>query len=240
MSTFDDVQKAIAQGNGISASILGQSFQVFRNRNLIIPSLPAIVTRSNDRKSIEAALSLRNLVLMELVVDFTKILPGDVLQGADPTDRYVIASIRPMKKVIAYRTETPVTIRRPNQPVQVTSPDNHIEPYSGIQEAKNYWLTYTPSSNTYAFQDPTTSGISEIQLYAGLSQINYTGSETPFKLPTDTRTTRWVFVIELLNGAPIVEGDHIRVGTDNYEVYGIDTQIAGFHGQILSCDKKRP
>lgn len=240
MGTPEDINNALNQGAGIEASMLGQKFNIYRFNELIYTNIPVYVERSNDRKAIEAAISLRNIMLVHLKMDGKYVQPGDVIQGADATDRFVVASKRLLRPIIGYRTDTPVTIRRPVQPSQITNPDTSIEPYSGIEKPKAHWLTYNSTTNLYAFQDPTTPGISEAVVYAGRSQLNYTGSTLTFKLPTDTRTTRWIFVMEIFPGVKIQEGDHVIYDNDHYEVYSVDKQIAGFNGQILSCDLVKP
>jgi hypothetical protein len=237
MGTPEDIQKALHQGAGIEAEILGQKFNVYRNKNLLIPEFPIVVKRTNSRTDIEAAISFRNIVLVELTMDGSEIKVGDELVGVDdPNDRYFVASMRPRRHIIGFRAESLIVIRRPTQPV---ADSGDIDPYSQVVEAENYKLTYDQTTDLYSFQEPD-EDITDAVIHAGVSQVNYTGSTTPFKLPTDTRTTRWVFVLPILAGVTLQEGDIVTFNGDDFMVYGVDKQSAFFNGQLLSADLLRP
>jgi hypothetical protein len=240
MALNDEIQSAIDEGRGYQAEILGKPFDVYRKNEKIYNRFPVhIKGRLSDRRALEAAVSLRNIVLMELVCDGTHLKEADVLQGDVSEDRYVIASMRDLKPIIGYRTDLSITLRRPVQPNTVPDPDTNIRPYSGRKKVTDYVLTYNTTTNLYSFVEPD-DDVTIAHVYAGKSQMNYSGSNTPMKLPLDTRITRWVFIMELLPGVDIRESDYIVLDGQDYQVYSIDKQRIGLNGQVIYADLMRP
>lgn len=240
MSQSDEIQKAIDQGRGYEAEFLGQTFDIYRNNELIFTEVPVLVKgRMSSRRAVESAVSLRSIVMMEMVCDATNLEEGDVFQGEASGDRYVLSTKRPLQPVIAFRTELPITLKRPVQDDTPVAPGSNKRPYAGRREATDYVLTYDTVTNEYSFTAPG-DDVEAATVYAGKSQLNYTGAVTPLKLPLDTRITRWAFAMEILPGITIKEADYIVSGEDTFQVYSVDEQIQGFNGQVVYADLVRP
>lgn len=226
------IERSVYRGRGIEADKLGSPYDVYRNNELIIPRLPVLVRRTTKRDNILAAVSLRDVVFVELVCDCTNLLPGDVLRGVSPDDRYVLSTKDFNKPTIGYRCESPVTMRRPTQ--GASDPQN-VRPYGGRKASTDQILVYNASTNLYSF---ASSGVAAT-IYAAKSRIGYSGSNPSFKLPEDVRLSRWTFILELLPGVKIEENDYITLDGDDYMVVSVDKQVAGFYGQAIFCDLVR-
>lgn len=226
------IDSKIQRGKAKEASKLGLLFDVYRKGILYDPRIFMRPERLTQKEALEAAVSLRDIIFMDLICDATRYMPGDVFVGENPNDRYVLSFKWPAKSNVGYRCELPLTIQRPTQ----DEPGNdNVAPYGGQLVTTNLNLVCDPNTRVYSF---TTGQAATV--YASKARTGYGGQNPPSKLPLDVRESQWVFTTEIFPGAPIEINDILNFDGETYQVQAVDKQIAGFTGQILYCNLKRP
>lgn len=247
-TALKQINSAIQDGRGAAASVLGQTYDVYRLTSTtsgqivsgtpVYTGFPASLTHWKNAKDIENqifdALSFKamcNNIYLEV---------GDVFVGTGyGTDgaMYVVGDMRPLKQTVVVRCEQSSTVTRPTAPADTAAQNPSgvtvVSGYNAVTKTTEQSLVL--NNGSYSF---STSGIAAMVPF-GLQPFNKLREYPESKLPTDTRRESFVGFLPLLPGVIIEENDVISSGSagDRYRVEQNYIAEFGLQGNILLLTK---
>lgn len=239
------IDRAIQQARGAAASVLGQTYDVYRLTNQtgqVVQGTP-LYTNFPARKLDPMRKSVENTVfdiqVYPFTCDNTYLQIGDILvengYGSD-AGMYVYAQGRPTDPNFFVRVEQSATVTRPTTPASLAplnpNAPTQIKSYVGVTKTTEQSLILT--NGHYSF---STSGVSAMVPF-GLQPLNKMREMPPSKLPTDTKREQFLGFLPLL-GIIIEENDVISSGAagDRYRIEQNYISEFGLKGQILILQK---
>jgi hypothetical protein len=248
VSFLPDIDAVIQAGRGAAASVLGQTYDVYRrtsgSNNSVISGTPAI-SAFQAYKNDPVKSAIENVAFELQVYPFTcdnsSLQFGDILvETGYKSDggHYAYAQGRPRELSLFVRCERNVSLSRPtpkggSAAEQPASGSIVASGYIGVTKASEEILTLT--NGTYAF---SASG-SLATVPFGLQPQNRMRSLHKPDLPTQVPDVQFVGYLPLLDGVQIIENDIINSdSSDRYvvaQVYQSDT--VGLQGYILLLKK---
>jgi hypothetical protein len=248
---IQQIDAAIQAGRGAAASVLGQTYDVYRllntSNNTIVTGTPYLTNyvariRRKDGTPIEN--EKFKLLTFSAICDNRNLDIGDVLvENGYRTDdgTYCIAEMRPTRETILVRTESMATITRPNphagQAGQMPiSGFTWIDSgrWGGTDKANELILTLT--NGTYSFQQTGTYASVPVGLQPWTRIRNK--DKGMAEMPTQAQDTEWFIYVPLLPGMVFVENDIINYQNgDRYMVIQPYVSTVGLQGWILVVAK---
>ena len=253
------IQAAIDKGRGKAATVLGQTFNVYRLNsystgsiiqpsNLVIPGFRAYVKHDSKRIEIESNVIVKAVPRFSFTCDSTNIQLGDVfVERADsfrhevstPYDGniFTFAYFRPIRRYVMVSTPISGQISRArNNPNSVDSGQvpwgamsKSLEQVLILRNGYYSWEAYGGS------QSPAVIPMA-IQATAGKGEL----PEPKLRLPTDVKRQTWDIYCGLLPGYIPTES-HIVTGAngDRYYIQTPAFNAVGFVGVQAICEKLR-
>ena len=252
------IDSAIQQGRGAAATILGQTYDVYRNGpqtnvsvissgSLTIHNYPMRIRRS-QKVAIENVPF--DLLVITATCDNRQLQLGDILvetgYEAQPDNRFCVAQIRPTRETIMVRVENPAAIQRPQpdggaasqQPISNGVPGTCVMAvgYGGITPFNREILTLTDGA--YAFL-PAGSTTPQASVPIGIQQRSRTRDRRDPGLPTRIAESEFYAYIPDCPGVEFAELDVIKAThEDNYEIRSLFTSDqSGLQGWICLLRK---
>ena len=254
--TFDYkfVQKMSNFGRDMGAKFVGQPFTHYRltAASTAIPhasslhapidpktnapfDLRAKVTPLRTRAQVEG--DTLHADTFELLLSSDRVETEDILMQNDPeyggNAAYCIASIRPLKKVVAVRVEDTCKLFRPDPNSNLASG------YKGQNKAGNKPFVLT--AGVFA---PAAAGTVPTDIPCGITYIGQIKDKKSLNLPADGLTTWWYIYLPYFPGLDRVrENDilEVRVSAEevpvNYRVHAPFIQKVGVRGVFLLVER---
>jgi hypothetical protein len=243
------IDGAIQAGRGAAATVLGQTYDVYRltnaTNNSVVSGTPHIaafqarIRKITDKKAIENVPF--DIQVFEFTCDNRALVPGDILVETGyegDGGKYAFAQRRPTRESIFVRVERNVSLSRPtpaggSSAQQPSSGAIKAPGYIGITKATEEILTLT--SGVYAFE--TSGPIATVPF--GLQPQNRIRSPHKPDSPTQVPEVQFVGYLPFMPGIQVIENDVISSdNSDRYvvvQVYQSDT--VGLQGWILILRK---
>lgn len=248
MSFLPDLDQIIQVGRGAAASVVGQTYSVYRltdtTSNSIFSSDPVLTefpAKFDKAKTADIENVTFELLVCALTCDNTNLQIGDVLKETGykaDGGQYVLAQTRPLKPSIFVRVERDVAISRPspaggNASQQPDSGAQLAPGYLGITKSGEEILTLT--NGLYAF---ASSG-SVASVPFGLQPQNRVRGEHKPDIPTQVPEVQFVGFLPFLPGVQILENDIISSDAqDRYVVVQVyQSDDIGLQGYIVILKK---
>lgn len=242
----------IQYGRGKAASVLGQTYNVYRllpttsvsvlAQNPLYANWPARIRRTTDVKAIED--QIFKLLVFRATFNSLNFLVGDVMQEtgykAQAEGVYVFVQSRPTRESLWMRAESNCTISRPTptagQAAQLPASGALIaRGYGGYVKDTEWPLTLT--NGRYAFTD--IPGMSPATIPVGIQQeLRVADSREP-KFPVTAYRERFLIFIPPTPGEEINEMDRVNAGNgDRYQIASIlQTASVGVSGWICIAER---
>lgn len=246
------IDQAIQTGRGAAASVLGQTYDVRRlspTTNVSISQNVPVISQFDSRsRRIVQKVAIENqifdLIVFNMTCDNTSLELGDVLNEtgyeAESGDIFTIASFRPTRETLAVRTESNISISRPNPSAgqagqQPAAGAVATEGYGGVWKANEKNLVLI--NGLYAFS--TESGATPATVWCGLQPTSRMRDASSPKFPFTEYRTEYLIYCPLLPGEQINPLDRFNFGgSDRYEVGIVYTsETTGLSGYICKCEK---
>lgn len=260
-SDIAEIDEAIQEGRGAAASVLGQTYNVFRlgpTSNVSVISGTPVYTDYpvRIRKSTKVAIENASFDLLAFTstTDNRFLQIGDFLvesgYEAEEGNVFVVAQIRPTRETIIVRVESASAIQRPT-PYGGSAAEQPVTPgqcivadgYGGITPFNREQLSLT--NGVYAFFQPgaidprTKQPAVQASVPIGIQPRSRTRDRREPDLPTRIAESEFYMYVPQLPGVEIVEMDVIKAAhEDNYECRGVYTSDdAGLHGFVVLARK---
>lgn len=247
--TLPRFDRVIQRGRGVAASLLGQTYNVYRltgsTDNSVISGTPALTNfPARIRKAPKLALENNtfDLETFAFTCDNTWLDKQDVLveQGYEnDAGIWVFAQERPTRETVCVRAETLCFISRPytaagavaQQPSSGTSVSTS---WGGTHKGIEKYLTLT--GGIYSFSETASAGAS---VPCGIQPLNRVRDGSKPKVPTVQYRTHHLIYVPLLPGEQLNEQDRINASaSDRYEVMEVhSTDMTGLSGYICIAEK---
>lgn len=251
-SFLNIIEPAVQQGRGAAASVLGQTYNVYRlggtTNNSIVSGTPAITgfqARLRRSKKIAIENQTFDLLVYTAMCDSRSLQLQDVLvETGYESDggTFVYAQHRPTRETLFVRTEFNVSVTRP-MPLAgrssqfPTSGNLRVSGYSAIDRDTEWPLTL--SGGLFAFAQSGT----QCSLPAGLQPLNRVRDGSSLGTPTDLYREHFLIYLPMIPGDQLNELDRIAFpnsagAPDRYECMSIYTSdMTGFSGYIIIAEK---
>jgi hypothetical protein len=241
------INQAIQKGRGAAASVLGQTYDVYRlgsqsgqivSGTPLYMNYPATLTHWKNLKDIEN--QVFDALTFAATCDNTFLEVGDVFVGTgygSDGAMYVVGDMRPLKHTILIRCEQSATITRPTTAASNatlnTGKPTQIKSYVGVTKTTEQSLILTNGS--YSFSATGSSAMVPF----GLQPLNKLREMPESKLPTDTKRESFVGFLPLLPGVILEENDVISSGAsgDRFRIEQNYIAEHGLQGQVLLLQK---
>ncbi len=247
-TALTQINTAIQLGRGAAASVLGQTYNVYRlspaSSGQIVSGAPALtgfpatLTHWKNPKDIEN--QVFDALTFKAMCDNLYLQIGDILVGygyGSDEAMYAVADLRPLKQTILIRCEQSSTVTRPTAPADtiVRNPNGptDVTGYNVVTKETEQSLVLTNGSYSFA-----TTGTAAMVPF-GLQPFNKLREYPESKLPTDTRREGFVGYLPLLPGVILEENDVISSGSagDRYRIEQVYIAEFGLQGNVLLLTK---
>lgn len=248
-TALKQINSAIQQGRGAAASVLGQTYNVFRlgatTTNSVVFGTPAIsgfqarIRRTTAKVAVENAF-FELLVYTALCNNAPLELQDVLVETGYQNDGgvYTFAQARPTRETLWVRTELNCAITRPTPEggaaAQMPASGAILASgYGGIPKANEDILTLTDGFYGFAASGTPAS------VYCGLQPLNRVKDGNSLGTPTDLYREHFLCYIPNLPGVLLSELDRINAPTmDRYEVVLVySSDLTGLSGNICIVEK---
>ena len=244
------IDSAIQQGRGAAASVLGQTYNVYRNSpttsnaivqfsSQVISGFQARIRRTTAKVAVENAFF--DLLVFEAICNNTTLELQDVLVETGYENDggiYTFAQARPTRETLWVRTELNCSITRPTPEggaaAQMPASGALAAPgYGGIPKGNEDILTLT--NGFYAFAVSGTPA----SVQCGLQPLNRVKDGNSLGTPTDLYREHFLAYVPNLPGVLLGELDRLNMPTmDRYEVVLVySSDLTGLSGNICIVEK---
>jgi hypothetical protein len=252
-TALPQINAAVQTGRGAAASVLGQTYDVYRlsetTQTSIISGTPVLsgfrmyVQRITSKKDVEN--QFFDLLLYKGTCDNSALQLGDVLvQTGYENDGsiFYFAQARPLKISVFVRVENPSMIQRPfpyggAAAQQPQAPGFIAAPgYGGASQFNRDKLVLVNGSYDWAPADADTE-IASVPI--GLQLTNRVSPKREPDLPTVIPESRFTAFVPLLPGVELTELAVIKaLHADNYEVMALySSEATGLSGYVCIMRK---
>lgn len=247
---YQFTQKMINFGRELGAKFVGQPFRHYRLNNastvVIDNSNEVLDPLTNAPFDLRAKVSgLRSRVQVEgttmhaepfeLLLSSERVQTEDIVVQNDPlyggNAAYCIASLRPLKKVVAIRVESTAKIWRPTP--------NRTSGYNEVTLANHRPLVLTAGEFDWGVAGGTATDVP-----VGLTYIGQIKDQKVTRMPLDTTTSWWYVYVPLFPGmARLRENDilEMQVHEDEkpvrYRIHAPYVVEVGLRGILVLCER---
>lgn len=254
LNTEPIIDGVIQLGRGVEAAVWGQTHSVYRltdstNNSVmaqtpLFTNYPARIRRTRSKEVIEDAVF--DLVVFIATCDNRELVLGDTFQetgyGAQSSNIYTFAQVRPTRETVWIRTELNCTLTRPmptaGQAAQLpASGPAEVLGYGGYQKDTEQVLVL--ANGEFGFSG--VAGLMPASVQVGVQQLNRVrDSNEPKQMPTRPYREHFLAYIPPTPGEELNEKDIINAGNgDRYVIMSLlQTADAGIAGWICICERK--
>ena len=252
MTYIKQLNRVVQQGRGVAASVLGQTYSVYRinsstvgsvisSNSLVYPSFQMYFKKASKTHLENTMFDLQTF---EATCDGTKLRVGDILkENGYESDGgiYCVGQLRPMKTNILIRVESPSAIEKPHPDAGASEdqPNSGFvyipDKFGGIRLAGRYELTL--QGGLYSIQKQGLGTPASIPI--GLQPINRVGEGHKPNLPTTVPVTKFLCYIPPTPGYAPNELDVIKgLSMESYSISMVYTsEGVGVQGTICVLTK---
>lgn len=251
LNTMPLIDGAIQAGRGAAASVIGQTYNVYRltstTNNSIVSGTPLYTGYpSIMRKASKAKIENEIFALQAFIgtCDNRVLQLGDVLTETGyegETDNvFTFVQVRPAQVSVFVRTEANCAITNPRPHAgqstqQPVSGSSYQTGYGGTDDASEWILELV--NGLYGFTNAP--GATPASVQCGIVPLNRLKDGSDLGTPTDLPRAHYVVYVPNLPGQPLDTFHRIKFPNgDKYEILSfVNSDDAGFQGYVCICEK---